>query len=341
MGNRENRNDYTTLNYDLKEVVEFLATAQPNEKGSTGLCAPENTRDIEREFKPTSIAGLYFGVQTGLYYRKNKNGEFELKFAPNGGKILSHNSANASYCAQISSNLGGYIISTYSENNVLIEEKIFDKNRNLSFRRQNTLTSDGQILKEEDFYGTSIVPTWTTEFTYDNHGNLLKTQTVNSDKNQPKISQSLFNNGKIVAEIYNDRVEKFSYLSTYSYTPKGKIHMIVEKQIYPDKRLNRQTIYKLNYKQSVYLSALCINRHGARSALNFNYNTKNELTDVKITENGKVTALINIHYKERNGEKFAIMDNCGYVQTVMINRILEQLTDPCPSVDFAGNYYKY
>ena len=323
-----NTMSYTTLDYDNEEVVRFFT-----EQSGVVQLRKEN------EFISTEMYGIYYGQRTGLFYEKTGDNKYTVKYAPNGGRIMSVD--KTSYIAQTSSTLGGYVLSKYNTDNVLIEVKIFDKNRNVSFRRQNTFNKDGKLVREEDFYGNSVSPDWISEITYGDNSKISFIKTRNKEINPTKTTNILFSNGKVVCEIYNDKFEKFTSLSTYSYTPENQICLIIEKQIHPDKRENRQLIYKFSYDTFGNLAKLYINQNGERSSLQFTHNAKDELVQVKVSRRGKITSTTNICYKERNGEKFAVMNNFDYMWTVPLNKILEQFTDPFPPVNQKGEYCRY
>lgn len=323
-----NTMSYTTLDYDNEEVVQLFA-----EQGGVA------TQRKENEFVPTEMCGTFYGKRTELFYEKSPDGKYEVKYAPNGGRIISVDAGF--YIAKTSSTLGGYILSKYNKDDVLAEIKIFDKNRNVSFRRQNTFNADGNLVKEEDFYGNSESPDWISEITYDDNAKISFIKNRDKETNPTKVSNILFSKGKAVCEIYNDKIEKFTSLSTYSYNPESQISLIIEKQIHLNKRENRQLLYKFDYDKFGNLEKLYINRNGERCTLHFAYNTKDELVQVKVFRRGKVASTTNICYKERNGEKFAVMNNFDYIWTVPLNKVAEQFTDPFPPVSQKGEYCRY
>ena len=324
---------YTTLDCEQEEFWQlFSATSE--------ACNETVAKRKETKFNETALKSVYYGVETELFYEKNTVGEYVLKFAPDGGRITAVN-PDGSFDSQITSELGGYVIASWSRNGVLIECRIFDKNRNLSFYKKNVLDNLGRVVKEEDFYGNMPTPNWITEISYAYDGLICFMKTSNNDKSNLKTTKTLFRHGKVISEVYNDRNEKFSCLSTYSYTPENKIHMIIEKQIHPDSQLNKQFIYRFEYNNSGNLSRIYINRHGYRLTLMFTYDKDDRVVEVKEFSRGEVSSVTTVSYKERNGERFAVLNNRGYVWTTALNKVFEQFVDPFPSVNQKGEYCRY
>ena len=324
---------YTTLDCEQEEFWQLLSA-------SSEVYRESEARRKETKFNATALEGIYYGAETELFYEKNSDGEYVVKFAPDGGRITAVN-PDGSFDSQITSELGGYVIASWSGKGVLIETRIFDKNRNLSFRRKNVLDTFGRVVKEEDFYGDMHTPSWITEISHDSDGCICFMKTSNHNRRNLKTTKTLFRHGKVVSEVYNDRNEKFSCLSTYSYTPENQIHMIIEKQIHPDSQMNKQFIYRFDYNERGNLSKVYINRHGYRLTLMFAYDKDDRLVEVKEFNCGKVASATTVSYKERNGERFAVLNNNGYVWTTALNKVFEQFVDPFPPVNQKGEYCRY